>query len=327
MIHSFAGVLESLPRRWPVAERYLVGVSGGRDSTTLLRGLAEAGYRALTVCHLNHCLRGGESDADEAFVRGLAEELRCGFASARVDVAAVARAARISLETAGRRERSRFFLETARRLECPRIFLAHHADDQAETALMNLCRGAAGPRGMKEESRLRAPGAAGELRVLRPLLSVRRADLAAHAAARGWTFREDASNASGEFVRNRVRNELLPLMNDIFRRDVSPAILRAAALSGEAAAFLESEAERFSSAERLELAPLRALPEALQRAVLHQWLTRRHGVPDVSLAHVEALREMLRPAPGRPAKRNLPGNRFARRSRGFLWLEPTGPGK
>ena len=121
--------------------RYLVGVSGGRDSVALLHALVEAGFRRLIVCHLNHGLRGRAAAADARFVATLAARLGLECESEQVDVARLAKKMGQSLETAAREVRYAFFARVARRRRCRSLFLGHHAGDQVETFLFNLFRG------------------------------------------------------------------------------------------------------------------------------------------------------------------------------------------
>src|SRR5207302_238159 len=122
--------------------RYLVGVSGGRDSVALLHSLVERGYEQLIVCHLNHQLRGRSSDADARFVKKLADKYGVGFELGAVNVRVLAKKKKTSIETAARDARYSFFAKAAKRKRCHTIFLAHHADDLVETFLLNLIRGA-----------------------------------------------------------------------------------------------------------------------------------------------------------------------------------------
>ena len=127
--------------------RYLIGVSGGRDSVALLHWLIECGYSKLIVCHLNHRLRGRSSRADAIFVRKLAAKYDVDLALGAIDVRALAVRTKQSIETAARSARYKFFAQIAKRRRCRTIFLGHHADDLVETFLINLFRGA-GPGGL-----------------------------------------------------------------------------------------------------------------------------------------------------------------------------------
>ena len=313
--------------RWSPGQRYLIGVSGGVDSVGLLKMLLLAGYQKLVVCHLDHGLRGRTSAADARWVAKLATGLKLPCLIGKRDVRAEAGAAGISLETAGRRARHRFFAEAAKQHRCHRVFLAHHADDQAETVLMNLCRGSAGPIGMAAETSLAVPGFRTPLQLLRPLLTLSKADLLAAAGANGWTFREDASNAIPDVVRNRLRLEVLPLLDAIFQRPTGPAMGRAAAWAESARGFLEESAAPWIHQEKLRVAELIKLHPVLRDTVMAGWL-RSRAVPDVSSALLRQAVLMLDPATG-PARWNLPGNLFLRRRAGWLWVErvpPCGPG-
>jgi tRNA(Ile)-lysidine synthase len=301
--------------RHPAGGRKLVAVSGGRDSVVLLHALHAAGHHRLVVCHLNHRLRGRASTGDAAFVRRLAAILRLPCEISEADVKAEAAASGDSLETAGRRARHRVFAECARIHRCRTLLMAHHADDDAETVLFNLFRGASGLRGMMPETDLVVPGVRRPLRVVRPLLEVSRAEIDEWCAVHGTKFREDATNAGTDPVRNRIRLELLPAICKAMGRDVRPALLRAARIAAEESALLDALAAPHAEAAELDTASLSSLPRALQRRVIHLWL-RRHRFTGIGFHEVEAVRSML-DANG-PAGVNLPGNRFVRRKHGKL---------
>src|SRR5882724_6326261 len=189
---------------FPPDARYLIGVSGGRDSIALLHWVISLGYKDLTVCHLNHRLRGRSSDADARFVKRLFERCnhelpgnalrlpgaRAGKRSARratagriefelgsANIRALAKKQKMSIETAAREARYAFFAETARRQNCRTIFIAHHADDLVENFLINLFRGAgsAGLSAMREISTRRIDGI--DLTIARPFLCVWRKEI------------------------------------------------------------------------------------------------------------------------------------------------------
>jgi tRNA(Ile)-lysidine synthase len=310
--------LQSWQDRWPPGQRYLIGVSGGVDSVVLVHQLLAAGYAKLVVCHLDHGLRGKTSTADARWVTRLASRLNLPCVTARHDVRADAG---ISLETAGRQARHQFFAAAARQHRCPRIFLAHHADDQAETVLMNLCRGSAGPTGMTAETTLRVAGFRTPLTLLRPFLTVGKESIRLAASQNHYTFREDASNAVPDVVRNRLRLEVLPLLDAIFQRPAAPAIARAAAWTHAARAFLLDASAPWICQEKLPVTSLAALAPVLRDTILAGWLRARQ-IPDISTALIAQAAAMLDPATG-PAKWNLPGNRFLRRRAGRLWVEPS----
>ena len=310
-------------RAHPADARYLVGVSGGRDSVALLHGLRAAGYRRLVVAHLDHGLRGEESAEDARFVARLAAEWKLPLEQATVDVPALAREGRRSMETTAREARYAFFAAAAGRRRCLAVFLAHHADDQVETFLFNLGRGA-GPAGLAAMATedTRAVGRR-RLRVLRPLLGVWRTEVDAYVAAHGLTWREDATNADpAHAVRNRLRTEVIPLLESTLGRAVRPALWRAAdILQAEEPWLTGLLATGDPLPARLPVRTLVAQPLAKQRRVLRAWLAAR-GVVGVGYAEVERVRTLL-DVGGGPAKVNLPGGGHARRRTGVLFVEPS----
>ncbi len=189
-----------------VSDTVVVAVSGGVDSIVLLDILAslkELRLR-LVVAHLNHRLRGDESDGDEAFVRKLTEKYGVTFVTQAVDVRQLSRDRNLSLEDAGRVARYALFDDIYASCKANVIALAHHADDQAETVLLRLLRGAGG-------SGLCAM-APKSLNYVRPLLFVSRAEVEAYQRRNGLAFRFDSSNDDSNFLRNRVRHELIPVL-------------------------------------------------------------------------------------------------------------------
>src|SRR5437764_7479641 len=203
----------TLFRDFPPPRRYLIGVSGGRDSIALLHLLVDLGYNKLVVCHLNHQLRGRESRRDARFVEKIARNLRFDCEIGSTDVGALAKRSKLSIETAARFARLAFFVEVARRRRCSRIFLAHHADDLVETALLNLFRGAS-PGGMAAMRKISVHriGKTG-LTILRPLLGVWRSEINSYIEQQGLKFCEDRTNREMSSSRNRIRHRILPYIN------------------------------------------------------------------------------------------------------------------
>lgn len=197
-------------------EKVVVAVSGGADSVALLDILAglESLALELVVAHLNHNLRGAESDADAAFVAELAGRYGVPFELGTADVRALSREWGMCLEEAGRIARYRWLDSVANKHGAEKVAVGHHADDQAETVLMRLLRGA-GTTGLAGMRSL-AVG-----RYARPLLCVDRSAITAYLCEKGLPFRNDASNDDTLFLRNRIRHELLPQL-----RTYNPAISR-----------------------------------------------------------------------------------------------------
>lgn len=179
----------------------VLAVSGGADSVALFRACVEHSL-PVTVTHVNHGLRGAESDGDESFVRNLAERFHCPFRSLRATMPEGE-----NLEAAGRSARYRFFETVARDTGAAWIATAHTADDQAETVLHRLLRGTGlrGLRGISEAHDL-FPGC----RLVRPLLKATRTDLLLYLKSIHQDYRTDSSNADRTFTRNRIRHDLLP---------------------------------------------------------------------------------------------------------------------
>lgn len=189
------------------SDTVVIGVSGGVDSMVLLDLVRQLHpISRIVVAHVDHGIRAESSD-DAEFVGAACERYGVVFEGTRVDIQAIATAGKTSVEAAGRTVRYSFF-EKVRELHRARFILtAHHRDDSIETVLINLIRGARlrGLSGMSER----------QDSLLRPLLSVGKTELLEYARSHGIEFREDATNADSEYVRNRVRNEILPQMEAI----------------------------------------------------------------------------------------------------------------
>ena len=309
-----------LLRDFPPRRRYLVGVSGGRDSVVLLHWLVGLGYKKLVVCHLNHQLRGRSSDADARFVQKLASKYDVDLEIGLRNVGAIAARKKLSLETAAREARYRFFAQVAKRRRCRTIFLAHHADDLVETFLMNLFRGAGitGLSAMREIATRRVEDV--DLTIARPLLGAWRGDIDTYVGKHRLKFREDASNKNLTPLRNRIRRRIIPYLEKTIGRNIRGNIWRAAMIAAEEEKWIESLAKH-SDAQDVDLSveKLRPLPTALQRRAIMKWLRARH-VADVGFEVIERVRSLL-DRDARVAKINLPQDRHARRRAGKIFLE------
>ncbi|MBA2241457.1 MAG: tRNA lysidine(34) synthetase TilS [Chthoniobacterales bacterium] len=316
------------PRAWdtaalggfPVNARYLVGVSGGRDSVALLHWLRAQDYRKLIVCHLEHGLRGRAGKVDARFVEQIAARAKLPFEIGSDDVKARAIMSKRSIETAARMARHEFFARISRRHRCSTVFLGHHADDLVETFLLNLFRGTGseGRRSIRSVSTHAVNGH--ELTLVRPWLSVWRDEIDAYVKTHALKYREDLSNKALHATRNRIRHRILPFIEKELGRNVRKSLWRSAVIAAEENALLEeSMPPELRSFEKLRVASVRKLPLALQRRALRDWL-RKHAVPDIGFELIESARALLDPACG-PAKINLPGDRHARRRSGELFVE------
>jgi tRNA(Ile)-lysidine synthase len=272
-------------------QKILVAVSGGLDSMVLLRVLHQlAGPHQwkLTVAHFNHQLRGAAGDADERLVLQTARRLGWPAFAGRADVAKAAQAAGISLEMAGRKLRHDFLARTARRLRIPSIALAHHADDQVELFFLRLLRGTGG-RGLAGMQWSNLSPSAASLKLVRPLLDQTKDALRKAAQALGACFSDDATNASLDIHRNRVRHELLPLLRKHYQPRLSERVLSLMELAGAEAEVASELAARWLAAKRR--VKFDRLPVAVQRQVVYMQLLRLGQSPDFDL--VEKLRERV----------------------------------
>ena len=310
--------------------RVLVALSGGADSVALLlilRELERAGAVVVAgAAHLNHLLRGADADADEAFCAALAARLGVPFLAGRVDVAALARAAKRSLEDAARTARYAFLERAADTLDADAIAVAHTKDDQAETFLLRLLRGA-GARGLAAIH----PRAG---RVIRPLIDLERAALREYLAAGGQAFREDATNADVSIPRNRVRHQLIPLLESRFSPGVVDVLAREAALARDDEDFLQGEAIKLADRIvltgrtpgpadiHLDIAGLLRAPRALASRVVLGALQRQAGSRPIHFDHVERVFALA--AAGSGGAVSLPGQ-DAVTTGGVVVLRPAGP--
>jgi tRNA(Ile)-lysidine synthase len=266
----------------------------------LLDVLARLGrHRGFSVvaAHLDHALR-PDSAEDAAFCRQLCATLAVPFRTSRADVAARRRAEGGGLEDAARRERHAFLRRVKDEEGAAWIALAHTRDDQAETVLLRLVRGAGGLGLSAMRPR------AGDL--LRPMLARSRRDVLDHLAERSLPWREDPSNADLSIARNRVRRELIPYLERHFNPAVREALARSAALLADDADVLASV-----EAAALTLEGLRSAPRAVARLTVRRALQGAGGLRGVGLKHVDAILDLA--ATDAPSGRRvaLPGGREA----------------
>jgi tRNA(Ile)-lysidine synthase len=283
----------------------LVGVSGGVDSVALLHALVAIG-RQPVVLHFDHGWR-RESGADAAWVGVLAAGLGLKYAGGKM------RSGKKHREAEARTARYAFFAKAARRLRCPHLILAHHADDQVETFLLQLLRGA-GAAGRGMEPMAKRDG----LVLHRPWLGVWRKEIMVYARREKFAWREDATNRDPRHRRNLIRQTVLPYL----RRRLGPAVAenlwRAAEIARGESAWLDELCGAEADGTELAVAALRTAPLARQRRTILRWL-QAYGVEDIGFADVESVRGLLEQA--KPAKINLAGGKHACRRAGKIFIE------
>lgn len=289
----------------------VVGVSGGADSLCLLHVLCELGLESnwsLHIAHLNHCLRGAEADEDMIFVALLALDWGLPCTIEVTDVEAVARQKRLSLEEAARQVRYGFLAKVAQQQGASTVVVGHHADDQSETVLMHILRGAglAGLRGMMPSVHLGSlntirdgsppVSATSDVQLVRPLLTVPRREIERYCRVHNLSPRSDHSNQDTTFFRNRLRHQLLPLL-ETYNPNIRALLRRTAAVAAADHELLTSlrddvwtqvVREESEQAIDFDLAAWRALPLALRRATLRQAVYRlRPQLRDVDFVHIK----------------------------------------
>lgn len=249
----------------------VVAVSGGADSVALLRALQMIYPETLTVAHINHQLRGSESDGDESFVRELASRLDLPVRVKSVDVAKEATGA--NLEATARRVRYEFFAEVAAEVGAGWVATGHTADDQAETVLHRLIRGS-GLQGLRGIQPIRGlTPLAHQPAIVRPLLTITRADVLGYLGSLNQSFREDSSNTDRQFTRNRLRHELLPLLKT-FNPAIVASLGQLASQAGEAFDVLEADAAQLLSDAELPRAGNWLIFDAAKLAEAHPYRVR-----------------------------------------------------
>jgi tRNA(Ile)-lysidine synthase len=331
-IAALQGVVERAAQRLGLAGRpVLVAVSGGVDSVALAHALRAISQRCgleLAIAHVNHGLRGAESEADQALVEALGARLGLRVLVERAAPEALRRGGpsrdRPTLQEAARALRYAALGRMAAAAGAERIATAHTLDDQAETVLLRILRGT-GPDGLGA-----IPERSDDGRIVRPLLSVSRAEIERFAAALGLAWREDASNASPAYARNRLRRDWLPGL----ARSFNPRLLRALADLAEAqrrdSEWIEAQVEREAGKRlameegwlRIDASGWRDLPEALSRRLARRALIACGAARLVSRRHLERMDAFLRHGlAGRAIE--LPGGLRLVRDRAGLRLGPA----
>ncbi|MEE9398729.1 MAG: tRNA lysidine(34) synthetase TilS [Dehalococcoidales bacterium] len=285
-------------------QQLVVAVSGGPDSVCLLHILVKLqeklGIR-LHVAHLNHQLRGAEAEADAGYVSELARELDLPATVEPSDVRAYQTRHRLSLEEAAREVRYAFLARVAQSIGADRIAVGHTVDDHIETILMHLVRGTGtrGLRGLQPSSQWLPSDR--RLAIIRPLLPLSREETAEYCHRHRLKPRIDTSNLSLSPLRNRIRQQLLPLLRN-YNPQVADALLRTALIASDDLAFLDKEVDRlWSKTAReqkntiiLDKESFGQLPAALQRHLLRHSIQKLLGnLKDIETRHIEGILSSL----------------------------------
>jgi tRNA(Ile)-lysidine synthase len=311
-------------------DHLVVAVSGGPDSVALLHILALLANEfqlRLTTVHLNHALREAEADGEEAFVRCLSAGMGIACVCKKVDIRALQRRSRRSLEEIGREERYRFLRETAEQCGAVKIAVGHQRDDQAETVLLHLLRGS-GMEGLRGILPVR------DGRIIRPLLEVGRAEILEFLRSEGISYRSDSSNESVLFLRNRIRNELIPELAFRYNPQLIKGLCRMAGIIRREDDYLRDVVRQIFGRWGIvpgfndvtfPLTDFRALHEAIQgriiKCLLEGAAPSRNGI---GFRHIEAVLVLARRTDGRRVSLDLPFRICVERDRDVLRIRKTG---
>lgn len=288
-------------------DKVVVCVSGGPDSVALLHALLslreEMGI-VLYLAHLNHKFRQEESDKDQAFVEQLAAKLNLPITAKRVDVPRLVKEKGVSAEEGGREARYEFFFEVARSVGSQKIALGHTKDDQAETVLMRILRGC----GLLGLCGIPATREMEGTLIIRPLIEVWRKEIDEFLEENGISFRHDSSNFQPIYFRNRIRSELLPLLEKKYNPNIKEGLANLAENSEVDYAFLEKVGKRkFRASSKVkknaevvvDLKRFNAFPKAIQRLIARQSIeTLKGDLRRITYQHWKELDELIsmRPA-------------------------------
>ena len=327
-MNELTAAAEFLNRKFPHGGRVLCAVSGGLDSMCLLDYMTRQPSFSVGAAHFNHCLRGAEADRDEAFVRDFCAKRRIPFVSGSGDTRLLAEKEDLSIEEAARRLRYEFLNKAAEDGGYDAILTAHHADDNAETVLLNLVRGT-GSAGLAGIPQVRG-------NICRPFLRIPRAELAAYAAAHGVSHVEDSTNDDPDAAaRNALRSSVMPVLRQINPKCVEN-IARTSAILREESDALESMArglmnqiKELPDGVSVPCLMLTEVPQAVaERAVLQLIAQVAGHRKDLTAAHVLAVLDLAR---GRTEEKevSLPYGLTARRKKYSLEItrrpaRPTG---
>lgn len=322
MINKVRGIINKYNMLNP-GDRVIVAVSGGPDSIALLQILAMLSdeYRLeLIAAHINHGLRGGDSDEEENFACLFSKSLGIKFESNTLDIKALSKEHNKSIEEMGREERYKFLAHIAQKHSAKKIALGHHLHDQVETVLMNVIRGC-GIEGLRGILPVR------DGIFIRPLISSTRDEILSFLDARGLFYMNDSSNFDNAYLRNRIRNRLIPLLKAQYNQHIETTIAHLSEISRQDDAYLqEAVAQAISELNidgqseeiTLKIPCFLQLHEALQRRVVKVLLERFATLGKaIGYVHVKSVLDLIHYG-GPSGKLNLPGYIEIKREYGHL---------
>ena len=320
-------------RLFATGDRVIVALSGGADSVCLLVVLNELKHElgiTLKAVHVHHGLRGEEADRDSLYAQELSQSLGLPFSCVRVDAALYARKNGMSVEEAGRHLRYEIFERERLSFQGTKIAVAHHGDDQAETILYNLFRGT----GLKGLGGMRPQRG----NIVRPLLAVSREEILAYLEEKRISYCEDSTNASTDYIRNRIRVLLLPAIKEQINQKAGENILHAGEMAAKADAYLEKQAEAVLRSGQtlkkdedgrclacgLEIKVLLSQEDIIKSYVIRRMINCvSASMKDISMVHVEQAAALLSGSGGRQT--DLPYGLLAVRTGDKLWIKRKNP--
>ena len=276
----------------PTGSRFVLGVSGGADSMALFDAMHRLDKFVIAAAHLNHCLRGDESDEDERFVESEAVKRGVEYISERLNIAAIAREKKKNIEAAARSERYEFLTRSALAFEAPYVVTAHTRDDQVETILLRVIRGTS-PAGVRGIYAARPLGRG--IMLHRLMLEATRDEVLDHLRKFKVEYRTDSSNFSTEYARNRVRSEVIPLLRQ-FNPEFDDAVIRLAQLISEDSSILDEQARNTLKVmpHPLSANKIAAIDAGLRRRMIRLWVEEARGdLLRIDKAHLDAIDDLI----------------------------------
>ncbi len=299
-------VVEKLKTHIKKEDTVIVGVSGGPDSIFLMHLLKKTDCKII-VAHINHCLRGKESDKDEKFVESQSGELKVDYCVKRVEIKKLSKKEKKGLEEIGRKERYKFFRKLAKKYKAKYILTAHHAHDNTETAILNLVRGSSlqGLAGMKEIETLEE-----NLFLLRPLLGISKKRILDYLKDKSIPFHTEKSNLDTRYTRNFIRHKVIPELEKI-NPNLNETISRNSQNIREINSFLELTAKNWINRNTLNKAftkfkaeSFRKKPRAIQKIIIRQIYKKLIGnTQNIESVHLDEVLKILNKNVGNKKKR------------------------